>query len=132
MKPTTGDYLDAAAKSLASAHLVLGVGLPDQAGRLAYYAMFHAAQALIFEKDNRTVKTHGGVDRVFRKLALQEASLSPDLHSLLNKSYQLKSIADYAIGQSSVVSSSTAAMAIADATRFVMQVRQLVTSGPSP
>ena len=44
---------------------MLGIGLADAAGRTAYLAGFHAAQALIFERTGRAVKTHrGAADRV--------------------------------------------------------------------
>ena len=36
----------------------------DEAGRAAYLAGFHAAQALISERTGRVAKTHDGFDRV--------------------------------------------------------------------
>ena len=40
----------------------------DEAGRAAYLAGFHAAQALISERTGRIVKTHSGVRSAFARL----------------------------------------------------------------
>lgn len=48
---------------------------PDEAGRAAYLAGFHAAQALIFEKTDKVVKTHKGVQSEFLKLTKDDPGL---------------------------------------------------------
>ena len=50
-----------AEKHLERGHTMLGVGLDDDAGRAAYLAAFHAAQALIFARTGKVHKTHKGV-----------------------------------------------------------------------
>ena len=50
MKPQTAAYLANAIEAVADARRILAIDIPRQAGRLAYYAEFHAAQALIFER----------------------------------------------------------------------------------
>ena len=40
---------------------MLEADLIEDAGRAAYLAAFHAAQALIYERENRSLKTHRGV-----------------------------------------------------------------------
>jgi uncharacterized protein (UPF0332 family) len=49
---------------------MLAAELPDEAGRMAYLAGFHAAQARIFERTGRTPKTHRGVRSQFGSLAV--------------------------------------------------------------
>ena len=49
MTPQAGRFLEKAQELLAEAETMLGVGLNDAAGRTAYLAGFHAAQAFIFE-----------------------------------------------------------------------------------
>ena len=49
MKRQTAAYLTSADEALSDARRILAIGIPRQAARLAYYAQFHAAQALIFE-----------------------------------------------------------------------------------
>ena len=47
MKLPTVAFLAAANEALGNSQRVLAIDIPRQAGRLAYYAQFHAAQALI-------------------------------------------------------------------------------------
>ena len=61
MKPETQAYLGKADCSLDKARMVLAIKLPDEAGRHAYFAAFHAAQALIFEHTAKAAKSHSGV-----------------------------------------------------------------------
>jgi hypothetical protein len=46
---------------------------PDEAGRAAYLAGLHAAQALIFESTSKVVKSHCGVHRELARLMKDEA-----------------------------------------------------------
>ena len=50
MKPETADFLSAADIALSKARRILAIDIPDEAARHAYFAQFHAAQALIFER----------------------------------------------------------------------------------
>jgi uncharacterized protein (UPF0332 family) len=72
MKPQTQAFLAAADEALSDGNTILKVNVPRQAARLAYYAQFHAAQALIFERTDKVAKTHKGVDREFHKIAKDE------------------------------------------------------------
>ena len=79
MTPQTADFLASADDALADARGTLSVSIARQAARLAYYAEFHAAQALIFERTGKVAKTHKGVDRQFHKLAMAESALPAGL-----------------------------------------------------
>lgn len=61
MKPQSDAFLEKARKLLEQAETILHVGYADAAGRSAYLAGYHAAQALIFERDDRVFKSHKGV-----------------------------------------------------------------------
>lgn len=50
MTPESARFLAKAEKLLAEAGVMVGVGLNDAAGRTAYLAGFHAAQAYVFER----------------------------------------------------------------------------------
>jgi uncharacterized protein (UPF0332 family) len=65
MTPETAQFIVKAHKLLQEAEAMLSIRLNDAAGRSAYLAGFHAAQALISERTGRTVKTHKGVTRNF-------------------------------------------------------------------
>ncbi len=53
---------------------MLGVDLTNAAGRTAYLAGFHAAQALIFEIYSRVFKTHTGVRTEFARLVKDDSA----------------------------------------------------------
>jgi uncharacterized protein (UPF0332 family) len=61
MTPEAGHFLNKARKLLDEAQAMLTIELNDAAGRTAYLAGFHAAQAFISEKTGGSVKTHKGV-----------------------------------------------------------------------
>lgn len=54
-------YLGEACQFLVKACGMLVEGCSDEAGRAAYLAGFHAAQALIVERNGKTPETHSGV-----------------------------------------------------------------------
>jgi uncharacterized protein (UPF0332 family) len=61
MTPEADRFLEKARQCLANARANLGINLSNDAGRNAYFAAFHAAQALIFERAGKIAKTHQGV-----------------------------------------------------------------------
>jgi uncharacterized protein (UPF0332 family) len=105
---------------------MLGMKLYDAAGRTAYLAGFHAAQALIFEKTGRSVKTHRGVRVRLHQLTKDDPRLDAELRDFLDFAYNLKSIADYETGPDSEVSPETATGAIKTGRRFVAKMAELI------
>jgi uncharacterized protein (UPF0332 family) len=99
---------------------------PDEAGRAAYLAGLHAAQALIVENTGKTVKSHRGVQYEFGRLTKDEPRFDVGLRAFLGRTYNLKVIADYEIGAGSEVSPERAAEAIAAGKRFVAQMITLI------
>jgi len=61
VKAQTSAYLDKSRELLDEADAILRFDLYEAAGRTAYLAGFHAAQALIFETSGRIYKSHSGV-----------------------------------------------------------------------
>jgi uncharacterized protein (UPF0332 family) len=119
VKPEADLHLAKAPQSLAKARAMLAIELADEAGRAAYLAAFHAAQAFIFDRTGRTPKTHQGVRAQFGTWARQEAGITLTLRRFLTDGYDLKTVADYAIGPDAVVSIGDATDAIATAALFV-------------
>ncbi len=132
MTPETSSFLAAADRALSDAHTILSVDVPNQAARLAYYAQFHAAQALIFQRTGKIAKTHKGVDREFHKLAKAEPTFTSGLATQLSKAYRYKEIADYDTDTATPITSPLARDAIAAAERFVAVVRRVLTVPPAP
>lgn len=69
---------------------MLGLRLYNAAGRAAYLAGFHAAQALISEKTDRSVKTHRGVSAELHRIVQDDLRLDPELRGFLSFAYNLK------------------------------------------
>jgi uncharacterized protein (UPF0332 family) len=128
MKPQTQAFLMAAEVALLDAEVILNAKVPRQAARLAYYAQFHAAQALIFERAEKIAKTHKGVDREFHKIAKWEVTFAPGFAALLTKAYNYKDHADYNRDLSEPITPAVASDAIVTATQFVACVRQALAS----
>ena len=129
MTPEARSYLDKARQSLAHARAILDIELGDEAGRAAYLAALHAAQALIFERTRRVAKTHRGVHGQFLRLVAGEPRVGAELRRFLSEGYKLKATADYEVGPEAVVPLEEAAAAIQTAARFVEVVADLLGSG---
>jgi uncharacterized protein (UPF0332 family) len=124
--PEADQHLAKARQSLFKAGKMLAAELPDEAGRMADLAGFHAAQALIFQPTGRTPKTHRGVRSQFGSLAIGEPQITPALRRFLTRGYDIKSLADYAIGEDAVVPVQEAINAIETATLFVERIAELL------
>jgi ribosomal protein S18 acetylase RimI-like enzyme len=77
---------------------MLTAGLNYDAGRAAYLAAFHAAQAIIFERSGKVVKTHRGVNIEFLRLTKDDPVFTPDQRRFLSQAYDFKAVADYDTG----------------------------------
>lgn len=86
MKPETAAFLDKAREFLAKADGMLA-NWPDEAGRAAYLAGLHAAQALIVESTGKTVKSHRGVQRELGRLTKDEPRFDMELRAFLGRAY---------------------------------------------
>jgi uncharacterized protein (UPF0332 family) len=75
--PETASYLEKALTLLAESEAIIAIQLNEAAGRTAYLAGFHAAQAFIFEHTGKTPKTHGGVHTEFFRLTKGDRRLDP-------------------------------------------------------
>ncbi len=96
MKPETARFLDYAQDLLGRMRQMLAAGLFADAGLSAYLACFHVAQALIFEREGRVLKTHRGVGGILSPHLSRPAS-DADLATFLPRAYRFKADADYGI-----------------------------------
>jgi uncharacterized protein (UPF0332 family) len=119
-------FLAKARKLLKEAEAVAAIGQNDAAGRAAYLAGHHAAQALIFERESRVLKTHNGVQAEFLRLTRHEPRFDSKLRGFLSFAYNLKALADYETGPDSEVSPERATEAIDSARRFVAAVEIVI------
>jgi uncharacterized protein (UPF0332 family) len=124
--PEIGELLDKARDCLARARIILAAGVGEDAGRDAYLAGFHAAQAVIRARSGRTAKTHRGVHRMLSQLARREPPLA-DLALFLSQAYNLKAVADYELGPGAGVPLDRASEAIDGVAQFIEQITTLLT-----
>lgn len=133
MKAETADYLAKARATLADAQQIAALPLPHIAAREAYLAVFHAAEAYIFECTDNVAKSHRGVNVEFARLARAEPLIGRDLVIFLGTAYQFKVRADYAVGTTAApITSAEAAGAIATTIRFIDTITQLLRPGIAP
>lgn len=85
-------------------------------------AVFHAAQALIFERTGRVAKTHRGLHAQFSRLTHGNSTLGDELSAFLSRAYNFKAVADYEIGPDATVPLADAVAAIETAANFVSRV----------
>lgn len=101
MTPESAAFLQKAREFLSKAQeLSEAHHWPDEAGRTAYLAAFHAAQAFIFETHSRVFKTHTGVHAEFARLVKDDPRVDDELRAFLGLAYEFKAIADYETGPS--------------------------------
>jgi uncharacterized protein (UPF0332 family) len=122
VKPQTAAFLEKSRELLDRADKMLGVGLNEDAGRTAYLAGLHAAQAFLFETSGRVFKKHAAVQSEFGRLTKDDPRFGMELRTFLGRAYNLKAIADYETGPGSRVSAESASTAIQTARRFVVCV----------
>jgi uncharacterized protein (UPF0332 family) len=120
-------YIEKARQSLHEARAVADIKLFEAAGRSAYLAADHAAQALILARTDKVAKTHSGVRSEFSRVAKDDPRIERRLASFLAQAYNLKVVADYAVGADVRVSDLEAAEAIEGATNFVEAVQGILS-----
>jgi len=94
------------------------------AGRAAYMAAYHAAQAYILSRSGKVPKTHSGTRSEFTRLAQKEPAIPRGLAAFLGSAYELKAFADY--DQVQPVSTLNAQGALDEASTFIEVIAGLV------
>ena len=131
MNPNALGHLNKARQLLERARKLLNfdVDYADDAGRTAYLAGYHAAQAYIVTQAGKAAKTHQGVHVMFAKLTKDKPGFDRSFMTFLSQSYELKSVADYVIDPDAHVTAEEAKEAIATAERFVTLIAELIEAG---
>lgn len=92
MKLETTAFLTRSKEFLGRPSALLAQNFSDDAGRAAYLAGFHAAQAFFFEREGISPKTHSGVQTQFARLAKGEPTTTTSYalfwaaHTISNRS----------------------------------------------
>ena len=119
-------YLAKSREVLQDARDFLAINKNSAAGRAAYLAGYHAAQALILVRTGKIAKTHKGVHAEFHKLTQHEPKADIELRRFLSRTYDLKAVADYEVGPNAIIPLDIIKDSISAAERFVKIVGELV------
>ena len=122
MKGEAANYLSKAQEDLSDARKIAAIGLAKVAARSAYYAAFHAAEALIVEKTGKVAKSHSGVRSEFARLARDDPHLGKATTAFLAQAYKYKEIGDYGVGADAAITLLDAEAAIRSAQDFLTHV----------
>ena len=92
MTPEAKAYLEKARDDLQDGLKIARIPLAKVAARSAYYAVFHAAEALIIEHNGRVAKTHSGVRTELARLLKRTPGTGTDkqLLAFLTQAYKYK------------------------------------------
>lgn len=131
MTPEAGDYLAKAREELAEAGAIMGIGLAKAAARGAYYAAFHASEALLVARTGRIAKTHTGVRAALAQLLRGPPPSDRDLLTFLTRAYKYKEIGDYGVGPGIAITIGDAEALLAGADRFIARVTALLEADPA-
>jgi uncharacterized protein (UPF0332 family) len=123
------DELARADTCLREARALQDAALPYGAASRAYYAVFHAASALLFSV-GLEARTHKGVVSLLGEHFVRPARLSPRMGRLVSRMQRDREDADYAPG--AVFTSVEAAQMIADADAFLAEARRLIAEAGRP
>ena len=131
MTPEARDYLDKAAEDLADAQKILGIGLAKPAARGAYYAAFHAAEALLVARTGRIAKTHSGLRTALAQLLRDGDSDDREMLSFLARAYKYKEVSDYSVGLTTKITLADAETVIDGARKFLESVIEMLAADPT-
>ncbi|WP_158920832.1 HEPN domain-containing protein [Acidisphaera sp. S103] len=128
MTPEAAQALETARRHLIDARAVVTLRITYIAGREAYLAAYHAAEAYLHHRTGKIAKTHRGLRTEFARLARSEPRIDPEFVRFLANAYEIKSIADYGAEPEANVSPEQANMAIETAGRLLECIAGLIGS----
>jgi uncharacterized protein (UPF0332 family) len=117
------DELSRADTCLEEARALQEAALPYGAASRAYYAVFHAASAMLFSV-GLEARTHKGLISLLGEHFVRPGRLSPTMGRLVSRMQRDREDADYALG--AVFTAEEAARIINDARAFVDEARRLI------
>jgi uncharacterized protein (UPF0332 family) len=120
------DELERAETCLVEARTLQGAGLPFGAASRAYYAVFHAAQALLFSIGIET-RSHKGLVAMLGDHFVKPGRLSAPMGRLVSRMQRDREDADYATG--AVFTEQEASEMITSAEAFLSEARKLIAAG---
>jgi uncharacterized protein (UPF0332 family) len=108
------------------------LGITYIAGREAYLAAYHTAEAFLHHRTGKIAKTHRGLRSEFARLARGEPRIDPEFVRFLANAYEIKSIADYFSEPDTHVSLDQAHLTIEAAGRLIDCIAGLIGAPDGP
>jgi uncharacterized protein (UPF0332 family) len=99
---------------------------------VSLFAVFHAAEAFIFEKTGRVAKTHRGVRIEFARLTKDNPRIDRALPEFLAQAYLYKEIGNYSVSPDEIVTMQDAELAISAAANFLDCIEVVLTTDGEP
>ncbi len=127
MNEASRKLLDKATRAIHAAGILLQEGEVDFAAGRAYYAMFYAAEALVFERGLRFRK-HGSVHAAFGEHFVKTGKIDPKFHRWLLDAFDRRLLADYDV--EGVLTYEEVSRLIEQAREFVDEARRHLEAGP--
>ncbi len=124
MKEETVKLLEKAERATVAAEVLLGAGHAEFSVGRAYYAMFHAAEALLHEKGLHASK-HGGVHALFGEHFAKTGLFDVKYHRWLLGAFDRRLVGDY--GFDAVLTEAEAARTIDQARELLAKVRDFLS-----
>jgi len=132
MKAETAQFIAFAREMLQRADQMMTLRLNDDVGRAAYLASFHVAQAVIFEREGRVLKTHKGVQTEFNRIMKDDPRVDMKLAGFVARSYKFKTVADYGFDAIGHPTDEAAREALTEAIRFFDHFVAVLSPSPGP
>jgi uncharacterized protein (UPF0332 family) len=98
VKEHIGDLLEDARENLEAARVLKEQGFTRIAASRAYYAMFYAAEALLFNEGLQFSK-HSAVHAAFGERFIKTGRMDARLHRHLLDAFRQRLVSDYAVGE---------------------------------
>jgi uncharacterized protein (UPF0332 family) len=127
MKEETKSFLNKAGRAIDAAQTLLKLGSIDFAAGRAYYAMFYAAQALLYEKGIR-VRKHSGIHAAFGENFAKAGVIDPKYHRWLLDAFDKRIQGDY--GVEALITEEDVEHMIEQAREFLKASRQFLGINP--
>jgi uncharacterized protein (UPF0332 family) len=115
--------LSKAERAIRAAEVLLHAGESDFAAGRAYYAMFYAAEALLFERGLQFRK-HSAVHSALGEHVVHPGVLDARFHRWLLDAFDVRIQADY--GVDALITTDDAKAVIAQAREFVLEAQRII------
>jgi uncharacterized protein (UPF0332 family) len=97
--PEAEERLAKSKRFLAEAEMLSPGIAPEAVIHVAYYAMLHAAAAVLVARQGRAPKTHGGVISQFSQLTKDEGQYARSISRAFNRAEDIRLRADYSYSE---------------------------------